>query len=336
MYYVESAAVGHYEKVHPECPDRVLRVYPYLKANGLTKNLIELSPRAATTEQLQKFHTISHVRQVDEDKKNKWNSVYVTPKATAAAARLAAGAATLVTSVVYADKNKEATGIVVTRPPGHHASRDNASGFCLFNNVAVAVANLPPEARVCVLDMDIHSGSDGDHPNAFYDSDRVLTIDIHKYMHGTFFPGGKSGHPSMIGEGAGVGHNVNIAWNHHDPNDVDYNYAFQALVIPLMSLFKPDIVVVSAGMDCVEGDPLGNGASVTPEMYASLLQLVRSKVCAKMVVVLEGGYDCDNICRTFKHILSKFKENEQITTIKFSVLPSQAAQNAVADTLSYL
>ena len=272
-----------------------------------------------------------------------WNSVYAT-NATPQAARAACGNVISLIQAVLRDNDQNASGMAVIRPPGHHASHDDAAGFCIFNNVAVAIANLPVGTRVCVLDMDIHAGNDGEHPNPFYDRDDVLMIDIHRYNNGRFYPCGIVGDPSYIGKGKGAGHNINIGWNHEVPTDADYKHAFERVVLPVMKEYKPDIVIVSAGCDCVAGDELG-GANVTPQGYAHLLQMVRDNIQARMAVVLEGGYNTESISNTFTCIANQLvvseddnTNNEQLQIIRkmsheLNNQPDDVAVQAVNDTI---
>lgn len=256
-------------------------------------------------------------------------------------AKMAAGAVLDVATVVAQDPHPRSNGFAVVRPPGHHSSADTTAGFCVFHNVACAAANILANEKntvkkICILDMDIHSGSDGTNHNAFYDRDDVLTIDLHRYDNGSFYPGGITGHPSQTGSGSGDGHNVNIAWNHENVGDADYALAFDHVVVPIMKKFQPDLVLVSAGCDCICGDPLGD-ANVTPAAYGDLLEKVRQQVQAKMVVCLEGGYDLNAISTTFEAVVERLVGAERrVTQTNFGGLAHPQAFRSLARTARYV
>ncbi|OWK14793.1 HDAC5, partial [Cervus elaphus hippelaphus] len=157
-------------------------------------------------------------------------------------------------------------GFAIIRPPGHHAEESTAMGFCFFNSVAITTKLLQQKlnvGKVLIVDWDIHHGNGTQQ--AFYNDPSVLYISLHRYDNGNFFPG--SGAPEEVGGGPGVGYNVNVAWTGGvDPpiGDVEYLTAFRTVVMPIAHEFSPDVVLVSAGFDAVEGhlSPLG-GYSVT-------------------------------------------------------------------------
>ncbi|CAM9846690.1 unnamed protein product, partial [Bubo scandiacus] len=174
-------------------------------------------------------------------------------------------------------------GFAVIRPPGHHAEESTAMGFCFFNSVAISAKLLQQKlsvGRILIVDWDIHHGNGTQQ--AFYSDPDVLYISLHRYDDGNFFPG--SGAPEEVGSGMGVGYNINIAWTGGvDPpiGDVEYLTAFRTVVMPIANEFSPDVVLVSAGFDAVEGhlSPLG-GYSVTAKCFGHL---------TKQLMMLAGG-----------------------------------------------
>ena len=183
------------------------------------------------------------------------DSVYLN-KDTLDSALLSAGN---VISVVDAVCNDEAQkGVAIVRPPGHHAEKDDACGFCIFNNAAVAAQYACQShdlKRILIVDWDVHHGNG--IQNIFLGSPNVLYISIHRYDHGTFFPGRPDAGVDFIGTGAGEGFNVNIPWNGSGMGDTEYALAFFNIVLPIAYEFDPELVLVSAGFDAARGDPLG-------------------------------------------------------------------------------
>lgn len=178
---------------------------------------------------------------------------------------------------------------VLGRPPGHHAERDHAMGFCLINNVAVAAQyalDLGGATRVAIVDFDVHHGNGTQH--AFYDRADVLYISSHRYP---FYPG--SGSAEEIGVGEGKGFTVNIPLS-SGTGDEEIVARYEKVVVPALERFKPDMLLVSAGFDASYHDPLG-GLRVTGAGYLRIGRLLRKtadRVCGgRIVSVLEGGYD---------------------------------------------
>ncbi|GCB81496.1 hypothetical protein scyTo_0022519, partial [Scyliorhinus torazame] len=179
-------------------------------------------------------------------------------------------------------------GVALIRPPGHHAERDVACGFCFFNNVALAARfaqNLVGhKIKVLILDWDVHHGNGTQH--MFEDDPSVLYISIHRYDNGSFFPNTEDADYTKVGIDAGEGFNVNIPWNGSKMGDAEYMTAFHRLVMPISYQFQPDLVLVSAGFDAAQGDPLG-GCKVSPECYAHLTHMLLGLAGGRVVMALE-------------------------------------------------
>ena len=203
-----------------------------------------------------------------------------------AVARLAAGAA--IAAVDHALSG--AVGVAFVRPPGHHAERDRAMGFCLYNNVAVAAAHALGRGldRVAVVDYDVHHGNGTQW--MFYEDPRVLYVSLHQYP---FYPG--TGAAGDVGRGRGAGFTVNVPLE-AGAGDADYGLAFDAAVVPILEAYAPDLLLVSAGYDAHDRDPLG-GMHVSTGGYARMdgvLRGVAERCCGgRLAVVTEGGYDLD-------------------------------------------
>jgi acetoin utilization deacetylase AcuC-like enzyme len=190
---------------------------------------------------------------------------------------------------------RASNAFALVRPPGHHAVRDEAMGFCLFNNAAIAaeMALKHGASKVLVLDWDVHHGNGTQA--AFWDRRDVLYISSHQWP---FYPG--TGAPTEIGAGPGRGFTVNCALP-AGRTDADYGAVFHDLFMPIADAFAPDLVIVSAGFDPHENDPLG-GMEVTERGFAAMASLVKSLADrasdGKLVLMLEGGYDLGGLAHS--------------------------------------
>uniref|UniRef100_A0A670J5A3 Histone deacetylase n=1 Tax=Podarcis muralis TaxID=64176 RepID=A0A670J5A3_PODMU len=221
-----------------------------------------------------------------------WNEMH-----SSSAVRMAVGCLVELAFKVASGELKN--GFAIIRPPGHHAEESTAMGFCFFNSVAITAKLLQQKlaiSKILIVDWDIHHGNGTQQ--AFYSDPNVLYVSLHRYDNGNFFPG--SGAPEEVGSGMGVGYNVNIAWTGGvDPpiGDVEYLTAFRTVVMPIANEFSPDVVLVSAGFDAVEGhlSPLG-GYSVTAKCFGHLTKQLMKLAGGRVVLALEGGHDLTAIC----------------------------------------
>lgn len=254
-----------------------------------------------------------------------WNEQH-----TPAASRIAAGCVTDLALKVA--KGELKNGFAVVRPPGHHATRHSPLGFCYFNSVAIAAKQVQQElniSKILILDWDVHHGNGTQV--AFYSDPSVLYMSVHRFDHGLFFPG--SGHPNEVGTGAGEGFNVNVAWTGGlDPpmGDAEYLAAFRTVVMPIAHEFSPDLVLVSAGFDAVEGHPdeLG-GYKVTAKCFGFLTRQLMSLAGGRVVLALEGGHQLRALCDATEACVSALLGME-VEPLSQSVLEQRPCDSAVS------
>jgi acetoin utilization deacetylase AcuC-like enzyme len=269
---------------HPESPSRLARIVADLRERPIA-GTIWGSPRPAGDAELIAVHEPAHLASlaalkgnyafIDED-------TAMSPRSWEAA-RLAAGAAVHAVEEVWSGRAGNA--FVLARPPGHHAERDRAMGFCLINNAAVAVeaARRGGAARVAVVDWDVHHGNGTQH--IFERRSDVLFVSTHQFP---LYPG--TGAPSDVGLDEGAGFTVNCAMP-PGQDDADYGAAFDDVVLPALDRFGPDLLIVSAGFDAHARDPLAQ-MRVTERGFAAMCAAVLARV-PRAVLLLEGGYDLD-------------------------------------------
>jgi acetoin utilization deacetylase AcuC-like enzyme len=272
---------------HPECCERA-EVMERAVSDWRGRGAEIVAPRAASRDQLARVHSHEHLRRMAETAGLAVAldaDTYTSPDSHEAAL-LAAGAAVDAVERVLAGIDQRAFALV--RPPGHHAERGRAMGFCLYNNVAIAAAHARQigAARVAIVDYDVHHGNGTQH--IFEADPDVLYISLHQFP---YYPG--TGAAEEIGTGPGAGYTVNVPLEAGSV-DADYQLVFNELVVPVLRQFNPDLILVSAGFDAHERDPLG-GMRLTTEAFAAMtmeLRRVADECCGgRIAAVTEGGYD---------------------------------------------
>src|SRR5436190_8170437 len=244
-------------------------------------------PRAATEAELARVHDREYISLISQTagRATALDADTFTSPDSYEVALLAAGAAIGCVEHVLERSGRRALAMV--RPPGHHAERNRAMGFCLFNNIAAAAAHARARglSRVAVVDYDVHHGNGTQW--SFYEDPSVLFISSHQYP---YYPG--TGAASEIGRGKGLGFTVNLPMD-AGGTDADYELAYNAVALPVLRQFRPELILISAGFDALDGEPLA-GVRLTAEEFARLtaaaVAIDDEQANGRGVVVTEGGY----------------------------------------------
>jgi acetoin utilization deacetylase AcuC-like enzyme len=252
----------------------------------------------ATQEQLERVHTTAYLDTIlAETAETQWIDfdTFVTPT-TAKAAKMAAGLA------IQAVRRG---GFAITRPPGHHASRDRAMGFCLINNIAVAARFAQAELglkRVAILDWDIHHGNGTEA--IFWDDPTVLYVSLHAWP---YYPGTGGPRPKNAREEDVPGGESPTTINIPLPGgtgDRSYLQAFEQIAYPAVEAFKPDLVLVSIGFDPHRDDPLSPTVLTDRAFYE--LASRTAGLSPRIGAVLEGGYNLSALPRLVELTIEGF------------------------------
>ena len=290
---------------HPENPDRLKYIYSMLDAIG-KEGIIYTSPRVATHDEIALVHDHAYIASIaatDGKLQMRLDPDTVTSPKSYEAACTAVGGVLQLADLLFA--SEIGNGFALVRPPGHHAERNRAMGFCLFNNIAVGARYLEKKyglERVLIVDFDLHHGNGTQH--SFYNDRTILYFSIHQYP---YYPG--TGWYNEVGEGDGKGYTVNIPLS-YGMGDDDYEYAFREILIPIADQYKPEIILVSAGFDSYYNDPLG-GMKVTEGGFATmtriLLEMAGKHCGGKLLCALEGGYDLNGLATSAKAMIMELK-----------------------------
>jgi acetoin utilization deacetylase AcuC-like enzyme len=274
---------------HPENAARLSATLAELDARPPAGVLVAPADRDVTRDELVALHTPELVALVQSTAghRARFDADTVAGPDSYEVACRAAGATLRAAEAVCSGEAAGAFALV--RPPGHHAERSAAMGFCLFNNVALAAEHAVRELgcrRVLVLDPDIHHGNGTQH--AFEARDDVLYVSSHRFP---FYPG--TGWFDEVGRERGAGFTLNLPLP-MGQGDADLLHVWRRAVEPVVNEWKPDLILVSAGFDTWHADPIGDLA-ITERGFAALFHLFRSWADAhcpgRMACALEGGYD---------------------------------------------
>jgi acetoin utilization deacetylase AcuC-like enzyme len=274
----------------PGHPERVERgeVMSGVASRWTQRGRIVQPPRPATFAELRRVHSDAYLSRIDATAGRAVSldpDTYTSPDSRDVAL-LAAGAA--ISGVEAIVQSKADRVFALVRPPGHHAEREKAMGFCLYNSVAAAAAHALALGleRVVVMDYDVHHGNGTQW--IFYDDPRVLYVSTHQYP---FYPG--TGAATDVGQGKGTGFTLNVPLE-AGATDGDYADVFTALTIPAIDQFRPQLIIISAGFDAHERDPLARMRLSTRgyDVLTKALCDAADRHChGRVVAVTEGGYD---------------------------------------------
>lgn len=274
---------------HAENPSTKRRFKNLLDVSGMSDHLVPIAPRAATIEEVQRYHTPEYVQRMkDLSDAGGGDAGELTPFGAGGfeIALLAAGGT--LTAIEKTLDGTVDTAYALVRPPGHHAQADIGRGFCMFSNAALGAFHARQALgldRVAVVDWDVHHGNGTQW--AFYDDPSVLTISLHQDR---YYPP-DSGMVDEIGEGAGEGANINVPLPAGSGVGA-YVSAFERVVVPALARFKPQLLIIASGLDASIMDPLAR-QQMHSDGYRDLtrqLMDVTASYDGKLIATHEGGY----------------------------------------------
>jgi len=289
---------------HPEAPMRIHYIHTLFA--GKDPDIAIIDPVQASTEDIVLNHERSYIDSVKRScSSNRYVDLdpdTVCSQDSYETALYAAGS--VIELVRMALSGDIDSGFASIRPPGHHATPDEAMGFCLFNNVAIA-AHKAIRAfgvdRVIIIDFDVHHGNGTQE--SFYSNKDVLYFSSHQYP---FYPG--TGRLNETGSKSAQGYTVNCPLR-GGKRDGEMVALYRSVMVPIIKAFKPGLILVSAGFDAHAMDPIG-GMEISSKGFGALAGLIRDAaqdVNSPIIYALEGGYNFDALRDSVKAVIDVMK-----------------------------
>ncbi|HEV3203093.1 MAG TPA: histone deacetylase [Gemmataceae bacterium] len=299
LLYSDPLFLKHQTGRHPENPDRLRSITGRLAKSGLDKKCTAGTYKPLAEEAITTIHDgmqVLRVKQLVQHGGGKLDPDTVVSADSFEVALAAAGAGVAAVDAVLTGSDKHALCLV--RPPGHHATKNQSMGFCLFNNIALAAQHAKTAhslSRLLIVDWDVHHGNGTQ--DIFYEDSMVMFFSIHRYGHG-FYPG--TGAESETGRGKGLGHTINAPIR-YGTSRKDYHDHFSKALEKAADKIKPELVLISAGFDAHAKDPIGS-LGLDEEDFVTLTQKVQevadTHAKGRVVSFLEGGYNLDALAQS--------------------------------------
>lgn len=282
---------------HPERSERLVSTINWLESRDWFDGLTRIDPVMADPAWIETVHDSGYMARAEETCRSGAPFLDVADvgvsRQSSDIARLAAGGALALADCIVAGEIDN--GFALSRPPGHHAERGMALGFCLFNNVAIAARYLQQAHgvdKVLILDFDVHHGNGTQH--AFEEDPSVMYASIHQYP---YYPGTGAASETGIGRGAGATVNCPVPAG---AGDEEYRRAFNERILPAADAFAPEFLILSAGFDAHAADPLAQ-VRVSTECFGWMSERIAETADrhadGRVLSMLEGGYNVDVLPR---------------------------------------
>ncbi len=291
LFAYDEIFLKHDTGMHPENYNRLIAINSWVAKSALNEQIDVITPRKAEKVDILRIHDEKYIDSAVQRIENGEVALDIdtsVSKESAEAAYFAAGAGLTCADKIIAGDFKRAFCSV--RPPGHHAERTHSMGFCIFNNVAITAKYLQQVHgidKILILDWDVHHGNGTEH--SFYTDPSVMYISLHQYP---FYPG--TGAKTDTGVGAGLNYNLNFPMNAGSGNH-EYFTAFNERILPEIRRYNPDFILISAGFDAHQFDPLAS-INLNSEAFGEFTKMILSvaeHAEGRIISFLEGGYNLE-------------------------------------------
>nr|GEV00803.1 hypothetical protein [Tanacetum cinerariifolium] len=276
---------------HPENPDRIRAVWDKLMSAGIPKRCVVFKAKEVDDKYIAAVHSKSHINLIK----------------------------TISSKKTVSQRNK-----VAAKYDSIYFSEGSSESAHL---AAGSVLRKLGVKKILIVDWDVHHGNATQ--KMFWKDSRVLSFSVHRHENGSFYPGGDDGSHTMVGEGPGLGYNINVPWENAHCDEADYIAVWDHILIPVAKEFNPDIILISAGFDAAIADPLG-GCCVTPHGFSILLKKLMEFNKGKIVMALEGGYNLDSLAKSVLACIEVLLEDNPIAE-SYEVYPFESTWRVIKD-----
>lgn len=311
---------------HPESPDRIRVLLEWIESFQHPEVTVRPS-RPVERAILELVHDPDYIDKVAETAHRPYTIFDPDTRAcnkTYEVALRATGGWVDLLNTLYRGEAKN--GFALVRPPGHHAERNRAMGFCFFNHIAIGATWILQQGwgeRIAIIDWDLHHGNGTER--IFFRDPRVLYISLHQFP---WYPG--SGDVYSVGEGDGTGFTINIPLP-PGSDDVVVIQAFNGVIIPVLEEYQPDLILVSAGFDGHTLDPLGF-LNYTEEGYrfmtSALMHVAQELGHERLALILEGGYHLKALVQSVQSVVEVLA-GETVSTLERAITRETAPIDSV-------
>ena len=294
---------------HPERPERLRAIDDNLKSCKFYNDLIRVEKKIADLKYIELIHDRKYINRAKKEIESGMSNLdsmdtVICGKSFEVALYAVGGCLNMCDCIMKGDAEN---GFCVIRPPGHHAEKNSAAGFCIFNNIAIAARYLQSKhkiKKIAIVDWDVHHGNGTQH--SFENNNSIYYISLHQYPH---YPG--TGGSNENGTGEGKGYTLNIPMK-SGSGDQEYAEAFYDIILPELEKFKPDFILISAGFDAHRDDPLSSIFLSTDSYYqfTKSIKVIAEKYSNNRIIAfLEGGYNLDALADSSNVMMKAFVEN---------------------------
>ena len=291
---------------HPERAERLIAIDTLLQTRPYYEDLVRVAPRRAESKHIELVHDPAYIKRARQEIER--GDDYFDSMDTSVCRRsyeialYAAGGAMAMCDAIM--EGRADYGFCAVRPPGHHAERDYAAGFCIFNNIAIAARYLQKEhklKRIAIVDWDVHHGNGTQH--MFEKDPTVFYASTHQFP---YYPG--TGSLMEKGKADGENFTLNIPMD-AESGDEEYREAFRDRIIPALDSFRPEFILISAGFDAHRNDPLA-GINLSTAMFGEFTKMLVDAAARhsknRVIALLEGGYNLDALAASVERMMSVF------------------------------
>lgn len=288
---------------HPEKPERLSAINTAIISASFFKDLLLIHPSSPDQKYIEMIHPRSYIERVKNEIESGTSfldsmDTAVSPESFEVALLAVGGSLNMCDAIM---NEKAQNGFCAIRPPGHHAEKNYAAGFCIFNNIAIAAKYLQERhglKKIAIVDWDVHHGNGTQH--SFERDNTIFYISLHQYPH---YPG--TGDASEEGIGKGKGFTLNIPMN-AGSGDAEYLSAFKNRILPALDSFKPEILLISAGFDAHRSDPLSSiriSSETFSEFTRMLMTIAKKHSHGRVIAFLEGGYNLNSLSESIMNMM---------------------------------